>query len=70
MTSSPNIEITNIDLPISKKAAQVRAKYGFKTPDSIQLATAITNNAKFFLTNDSDLKKIKEIEVVTLKNSD
>lgn len=66
LTSSPNIDIFDIDIQISKEAAQLRAKYNLKTPDSIQLATGIVKNASLFLTNDSDLKRVSEIEVLTL----
>src|ERR1700735_92691 len=40
------IEITN---SLAIKAAQLRAKYGLKTPDAIQLATAIEHKADYFL---------------------
>jgi len=43
-----------------------RAKYGLKTPDSIQVATAIYTSADYFLTNDIRLKAIKEIETLVL----
>ena len=51
---------------ISENAAKLRAKYAIRTPDAIQLATAIENNADIFLTNDKALKKISEINVVCL----
>ena len=37
-----------------------------KTPDAIQLATAIIATTDFFLTNDPALKKVKEVEVIIL----
>lgn len=48
------------------KAAELRAKYGIKTPDAIQIATSIIGKANVFITNDAGLKKIKEIEVLIL----
>lgn len=68
ITESNNIDIFEIDLLISKKAAKLRADYNFKTPDAIQLATGLEKNADFFLTNDKELKKLKEIEVITLED--
>lgn len=51
---------------ISEKSAELRAKYSIKTPDAIQIAVGIFYDATKFLTNDSDLKKVSEIEVLVL----
>ncbi len=51
---------------IADKAAKLRAKYRIRTPDAIQVATALHGEASIFLTNDKTLKKIQEIDVVTL----
>lgn len=53
---------------ISENAAKLRAKYSIRTPDSIQISTALTNTADIFLTNDEALKKISEIEVMCLND--
>lgn len=68
LLSSKNLETCEISNAISEKAAALRAKYGFKTPDSIQLATAIMRRADYFLTNDLALKQVKEIKVVVLED--
>ncbi|NJD39664.1 MAG: type II toxin-antitoxin system VapC family toxin [Geobacter sp.] len=68
LLSSKNLETCEISNAISEKAAVLRAKYGFKTPDSIQLATAIMRRADYFLTNDLALKQVKEIKVVVLED--
>lgn len=44
----------------------LNAKYGLKTPDSIQLATAVYSSADYFLTNDIRLKAVEEIEILVL----
>ncbi|MEW6607058.1 MAG: PIN domain-containing protein [bacterium] len=49
---------------IAEKAAELRAQYGITTPDAIQFAIGIENNGTLFVTNDKNLKKIKEIEVL------
>jgi predicted nucleic acid-binding protein len=43
------------------KASYLRATYTLRTPDAIQLATAIYSQADFFLTNDKQLSAITEI---------
>lgn len=64
--SSPNIDIFDVDINISRQAAELRANYNLKTPDSIQLASGIQKNADIFFTNDKNLKRVDKIEVLTL----
>jgi predicted nucleic acid-binding protein len=66
LCNSPTINIIELNIEIATKAAGFRAKYGLKTPDSIQIATAIYVSAEFFLTNDNRLKTVKEIETLVL----
>lgn len=55
-----------IDGEIIIKAAELRARYGIKTPDAIQIATSIIGQANAFITNDKKLERIEEIEVLVL----
>lgn len=55
-----------IERDVAIKAAELRAKYRLRTPDAIQIATSIIGKAGAFITNDIDLKKVKEIEVLIL----
>ena len=66
LTTSPNLEIFDVNIEISRKPAELRANYNTKTPDSIKIATGIVNNANFFFTNDKGLKRLNEIEVLSL----
>lgn len=52
--------------PIAIKAAEIRVKYNFSTPDALQIATATERKADYFLTNDFRLKLITEIKVITI----
>lgn len=56
----------NDDGSIAVNAAGIRAKYNSRTPDALQVATAIEYKADYFFTNDLRLKAISEIEVITL----
>lgn len=67
LTKSKHIELIDTDIKVVKNAASIRAQFNFKTPDSIQLATAVENSADIFLTNDSKLQKFNHIEVITLE---
>src|SRR5690349_10472427 len=47
--------IAEITAEVVANAAILRARYGFKTPDAIHLASAIEEKAELFLTGDSSL---------------
>lgn len=51
----PNLSFRNIDPLIAERAAQLRASHKLKTPDAIQVATAMLENADVFVTNDNEL---------------
>lgn len=59
-----------ITLPVSpiiaEIAAQIRAAKNLRTPDAIQIATAIQAGATFFLTNDVRLSSITDLEILVL----
>ena len=63
----PNLELRIIDANVSEKAAELRATYNFRSPDAIQLASALDAYGEAFLTNEERLKRIKGIQVVILK---
>ena len=66
LLSSIGLLTLEISHEISERAALLRAKHGFRTPDAIQLATAIISKSDYFLTNDPALKKVEGIKVVVL----
>jgi len=66
LCNSKTIDVYDFNIEIAKIAAKIRAQYSFKTPDSIQLATAISSNSDYFLTNDKQLKSFKEVEIIIL----
>lgn len=51
---------------IAEKAARLRAAYGIRTPDAIQLAVAIHEGASFFLTNDARLPSLPGLNMLVL----
>lgn len=64
LTQSDSIDIFDLNTEISRLAANIRAKYNYKTPDSIQLATALNYNSDYFLTNDKKLTH-KDLKIIT-----
>ncbi|MBU1130435.1 PIN domain-containing protein [Patescibacteria group bacterium] len=60
----PNLKVHTADFQIADKTAELRRKYSIKTPDAIQLATAIISNVDLFISNDKNLKKVEEIKTI------
>jgi predicted nucleic acid-binding protein len=52
LRTRPNLRLVEISHDIADRAAFLRAKYGLKTPDAIQIGAAIISGATVFLTAD------------------
>lgn len=68
MTHSENISLFPLDISIADTAVQLRAKYNFKTPDAIQLATAIRCGADYVITNDKEWQKVGNLNILLLED--
>lgn len=68
LLNSEGLTTLTITHEITENAAKLRAKYLIRTPDAIQIATAVITNADAFLTNDEALKKITEVNVFCLND--
>jgi predicted nucleic acid-binding protein len=64
----PDLTLRSIDDSCAERAADLRAAYGIRPPDALRIGTAIVSSAGCFVMNDEKLKKVKEIEVITLKD--
>ena len=51
---------------IAERAADLRARYNLRTPDAIQIATALVAGCEAFLTNDLDLRRVADLRVLVL----
>lgn len=49
---------------VSVRASRLRAEYAIRAPDAIQMAVGILYGAQAFLTNDAELKQVKDIKVL------
>ncbi len=61
-----NLTILDVKHDIGIEAAKIRREYGFRLPDSIQLAAAKLSKAKAFITNDNRLKSYKRLKIILL----
>ena len=68
LLTSNNISTIPVTPNTAQTAAELRAEHGLKTPDAIQLATALDHNAAAFLTNDRDFPQIDRIEILKLRD--
>ncbi len=62
----PNLALRPIDENCAERASDLRAAYGVKPPDALQVGTALSSHATGFVTNDERLKKIQDLEVIVL----
>jgi predicted nucleic acid-binding protein len=66
LLNTTNVAIYDISQEIAEAAARLRALHKIRTPDSVQLATAIHEKATFFLTNDIVLASLPDIKILVL----
>ena len=64
LTNSENISLFPLDMIIADQAVRLRAQYRFKTPDAIQLGTAIACGADYIITNDRSWEQFEEAKVL------
>jgi predicted nucleic acid-binding protein len=66
LVNAPGITLISIDSIIATKAAELRANFSLKTPDSQQLAISSECNCDYFLTNDTRLKSVSSVNSLVL----
>ncbi|MFZ0243075.1 MAG: PIN domain-containing protein [Desulfobacterales bacterium] len=64
LSHSENISLFPLDMNIADQAVRLRAHYQFKTPDAIQLGTAVACGADYVVTNDIAWQKFTEVVVL------
>ena len=64
LTNSEGLSIYPLNVGVGDEAARLRAAHGLRTPDAIQIATATTCGADYFLTNDRKLSRVPGIDIV------
>jgi predicted nucleic acid-binding protein len=66
LLNTRHIQVEPISIPVADKAAALRATYNLRTPDALQVATALASSCQAFLTNDRKLQRVTEIKVMVL----
>lgn len=62
----PSLQVGSLTSAVCDRAAEIRARYGFKTPDALHLAVAIEMGCDLSLTHDRQLAKLMDIRVEVL----
>ena len=68
LLNQENLKTLAVSSKIAELAAQLRATQNLRTPDAIQIATALAGHAAFFLTNDLRLSSVANLQVLVLEN--
>ena len=68
LTRSRGLTLVGIERGQLRAAAQLRAAYGVRTPDALQLAAALAHRCAAFVTNDRRLPQIPGLRVVQLSD--
>ena len=66
LLNASHIDTLPVSKAIAEEAARLRAVHNLRTPDAVQLATAITAGASSFLTNDARLAGLPEPKILLL----
>jgi predicted nucleic acid-binding protein len=67
LLNARNVSMLPVSSTVAEQAALLRAKYGLRTPDAIQLATAQEAGASSFVTNDDQLSLPGTLQIINLK---
>jgi predicted nucleic acid-binding protein len=62
----PHLSVIPLTDEIAERAAFLRARYNLKTPDAIQVATALVSGCRAFLTNDENITAVEGIDILLL----
>jgi predicted nucleic acid-binding protein len=63
---SRNFSLDSITVDNAEQAASLRARYGLRTPDALQISVALAAGCSAFLTNDLRLQRVTELRVLAL----
>lgn len=66
LLNARGLTTVSMSADIAEEAARLRAAYKIRTPDAIQVATALHEGASHLLTNDVRLRPLTELQVLIL----
>src|SRR5262249_1128778 len=66
ISPSPDLAVWPISRDVIEMAGSLPAKYRVRMLDAIHVASAVVNQADFFVTNDEGLRRITEVPILIL----
>lgn len=70
IVTGANTLFASIDQETGKRAAELRAYYNLSLTDAFQVAVALQSGCDAFLTNDATLKRITELDIIVLEETE
>ena len=64
--AAPEVDLIPTTRQLWEDTARLRADTGLKTPDALHAATALRAGCAFFVTNDTDFRRVQGLPVVIL----
>ena len=65
----PNLTLVDVTRDVARRAAQLRARYGIRPADALQVATTLIQAGTAFCTNDLRLRALMpELDVILLED--
>jgi predicted nucleic acid-binding protein len=61
-----NFTLVPIDTDIAEHAAELRARFGLRTPDALQIASVLSVDCTVLVTNDRKLRTVTDLEILVL----
>jgi predicted nucleic acid-binding protein len=68
LTRSRGLHLVELDRPLLRGAAHLRATTAVKTPDALQLAAALMSRCTAYVTNDRSLPVIPGLRILQLRD--
>jgi predicted nucleic acid-binding protein len=68
LTRSRRVHLREMDREELRSAAVLRARFGLRTPDALQVAAALSGGCKAFVTNDRAIPRIPGLRVLQLND--
>ena len=66
LLNSTNFHTVPVNTNVAENAARIRATYGLRLPDAIQIAFALDSGCQAIVCNDRSMRRVRELEVLVL----
>ena len=66
LLNSANFNTVPVNTNVAEHAARIRATYGLRLPDAIQIAFALDVGCQAIVCNDRSMRRVTELQVLVL----